>query len=175
MPAVRAHMVFAALGDHGEIIGSVPTPDAVEQFEGRQIEAWIASDHEDETIADNVRSVSEVFTVEVKSAEPEAKAAPAPAPVPVPLPAPEVESAPQAEATPAPTAEAKPAPTPAPAVAHPAKAPVKTAQTRTVRVDAERLDALMHSMGELVIHRTAVEALTANIEARRICSTPCRT
>ncbi len=164
MPAVRAHMVLAALGDHGEVLASAPTPDAVEQFQGRQIDAWIASDHEDETIADNVRSVSEVFTVEVKSAEPEAKAAPAPAPVPVPLPAPEVESAPQAEATPAPTAEAKPAPTPAPAVAHPAKAPIKTAQTRTVRVDAERLDALMHSMGELVIHRTAVEALTANLE-----------
>ena len=35
---------------------------------------------------------------------------------------------------------------------------------RTVRVDAERLDALMHSMGELVIHRTAVEALTAGLE-----------
>jgi two-component system chemotaxis sensor kinase CheA len=33
-----------------------------------------------------------------------------------------------------------------------------------VRVDAERLDALMHSMGELVIHRTAVEALTANLD-----------
>ena len=33
-----------------------------------------------------------------------------------------------------------------------------------MRVDAERLDALMHSMGELVIHRTAVEALTANLE-----------
>ena len=31
-----------------------------------------------------------------------------------------------------------------------------------MRVDAERLDALMHSMGELVIHRTAVEALTAS-------------
>jgi two-component system chemotaxis sensor kinase CheA len=33
-----------------------------------------------------------------------------------------------------------------------------------VRVDAERLDALMHSMGELVIHRTAVEALTAKLD-----------
>ena len=33
-----------------------------------------------------------------------------------------------------------------------------------MRVDAERLDALMHSMGELVIHRTAVEALTGNLE-----------
>src|SRR6202007_1765096 len=36
--------------------------------------------------------------------------------------------------------------------------------TRTVRVDAERLDALMHSMGELVIHRTAVAALTAGLD-----------
>jgi two-component system chemotaxis sensor kinase CheA len=31
----------------------------------------------------------------------------------------------------------------------------------TVRVDAERLDQLMHFMGELVLHRTQVEALTA--------------
>ena len=52
----------------------------------------------------------------------------------------------------------------------PAAAPEARVQTRagtqaarTVRVDAERLDALMHSMGELVIHRTAVEALTAEL------------
>ncbi len=32
----------------------------------------------------------------------------------------------------------------------------------TVRVDAERLDELMHLMGEFVIHRTAVEALVAD-------------
>jgi two-component system chemotaxis sensor kinase CheA len=35
---------------------------------------------------------------------------------------------------------------------------------RTVRVDAERLDSLMDLMGELVIHRTAVEALTAKVD-----------
>ena len=44
--------------------------------------------------------------------------------------------------------------------------------TRTVRVDAERLDSLMDLMGELVIHRTTVEALTA--EARRPGSGPGR-
>ncbi len=172
MPAVRAHMVLAALGDHGDVLASAPASDAVEQFQGRQIDAWIASDHEDETIAANVRSVSEVFTVEVKSIEPEDTAAPAPAPVPAPAvksaPQAEVESAPQAEVTPAPAAAVEPAPTPAPpptpAAAKPAEAPTRNTQTRTVRVDAERLDALMHSMGELVIHRTAVEALTANLE-----------
>jgi two-component system, chemotaxis family, sensor kinase CheA len=133
MPAVRAHMVLTALTDHGEILASSPPPDGVEQFEGREIDAWIASDHEDEAIAANVRGVSEVFTVEVIE----------PAAVLVP----------ESTAATAVTAPEKPA-----------EAPIKTTQTRTVRVEAERLDALMHSMGELVIHRTAVEALTANLE-----------
>ena len=50
--------------------------------------------------------------------------------------------------------------------AEPAKAaaPKASSAARTVRVDAERLDALMHSMGELVIHRTAVEALTGSLD-----------
>jgi two-component system, chemotaxis family, sensor kinase CheA len=34
----------------------------------------------------------------------------------------------------------------------------------TVRVDAERLDQLMHFMGELVLHRTQVEALAAHAD-----------
>ena len=66
MPAVRAHMVLAALTDHGEVLASAPAPDAVEHFQGREIEAWIASDHEDETIAANVREISEVVEVKVK-------------------------------------------------------------------------------------------------------------
>ncbi len=159
MPAVRAHMVLAALSDHGEILASAPPPDGVEQFQGRQIDAWIASDHEDETIAANVRAVSEVFMVEVNEAPRPGVSAPAPAEVSPQAPtaetrppAPEVEAAPPVEAA---TPVAKPAAVPE----------LKTTtQTRTVRVDAERLDALMHSMGELVIHRTAVEALTANLE-----------
>ncbi len=148
MPAVRAHMVLAALGDHGDILASAPPRDALEQFQGRDIDAWIASDHEDEAIAANVRAVSEVFTVEVN----ELPKAAAPAVTEVDAPAPE-----PAVAATAPAAKAE------------AKAETKTeavtsTQTRTVRVDAERLDALMHSMGELVIHRTAVEALTAKLE-----------
>jgi len=169
MPAVRAHMVLAALTDHGEILASSPPPDAVEQFEGREIDAWIASDHEDETIAANVRGVSEVFTVEVNE-EPNPGSKPAAVAPPVrevaatpPAPEPPAEPAPGPAATPVPEVAAAP-PAPAPAAEKPAEAPIKTPQTRTVRVDAERLDALMHSMGELVIHRTAVEALIADLE-----------
>jgi two-component system chemotaxis sensor kinase CheA len=38
-----------------------------------------------------------------------------------------------------------------------------THSAQTVRVDAERLDQLMHLMGELVIHRTAVEVHTQGL------------
>ena len=43
MPAVRAHMVLAALTEHGEILASAPAPDGVEKFQGREVDAWIAS------------------------------------------------------------------------------------------------------------------------------------
>ena len=167
MPAVRAHMVLAALTDHGEILASSPPPDAVEQFEGREIDAWIASEDEDETIAANVRDVSEVFTVEVNEA-PNPGSTPAAVAPSVPEVAalaaePPAEPAPGPAGTPVPEPAAAP-PAPKPAATKPAEASIKTTQTRTVRVDAERLDALMHSMGELVIHRTAVEALIADLE-----------
>src|SRR5918996_5708425 len=45
------------------------------------------------------------------------------------------------------------------------EAPKKAAKgSSTVRVDAERLDQLMHFMGELVLHRTQVEALAADAD-----------
>jgi two-component system chemotaxis sensor kinase CheA len=153
MPAVRAHMVLAALGDHGGILASAPPRDGLEQFQGREIDAWIASEHSDETIAANVRGVSEVFTVEVN--ELPNTGAPAVTEVAAPAPEPAVDTPATAPVAPAAETEAKTE----------AKPEAKTStQTRTVRVDAERLDALMHSMGELVIHRTAVEALTAKLE-----------
>ena len=50
----------------------------------------------------------------------------------------------------------------APKAAAPAAA--KPKGSSTVRVDAERLDQLMHYMGELVLHRTEVEALAAGAD-----------
>ena len=165
MPAVRAHMVLAALSDHGEVLGSAPAHDMLEQFQGREVDAWVASDHDDEPIVQNLSAISEVGSVTVEDVS-VAPVAPANAPADAPADAPEdvpVE-APQA---PAPLAVVDAPAAPAPAAAAPApvpKRPDSSQATRTVRVDAERLDALMHSMGELVIHRTAVEALTANLD-----------
>ncbi len=162
MPAVRAHMVFAALADHGELIGGVPPIDDVEQFSGQQIEAWIACDHEDEVVAATVASVSDVVSVEVgEVTAPQAAAEPQPEAVvevvAVPALDAEIDDAAhlEDEHLAADAAKAEPAK---------AQAAPKSSAARTVRVDAERLDALMHSMGELVIHRTAVEALTSNLD-----------
>ncbi len=199
MPAVRAHMLFAALGDHGEILCCKPEPHEIETFDGREVEAWLASEHEEETIAATAREVSEVVSAEcvemaaapeapasspeAPASSPEAPASVPEAPAPAPAPAgPEDVEAPIAEepVTVQPAAAEEPVVAPVPVEAPPPAAPgpvevptpaapapsAKPAHnaTRTVRVDAERLDSLMDLMGELVIHRTAVEALTAMVD-----------
>ncbi len=65
MPAVRAHMVLAALGQHGDMLGSAPTPDGVEQFDGDLIEGWVACEHEQEVVSATVAGISDVIGVEV--------------------------------------------------------------------------------------------------------------
>ena len=147
MPAVRAHMVFAALNDHGETLGSIPAPDMVENFQGHQIEAWLASEHEETAIQQTAQRVSDVADVQVTELTQDA-------PPPV-----------------SPIIELEPIVTPEPTVVAAAPAPTGDARAtannsaRTVRVDAERLDQLMHLMGELVIHRTAVEEYTQSIDS----------
>jgi len=136
MPAVRAYMVLAAIADHGEVIHSTPGSDEVDTFDGRRIQAWLVTEHEVATVEAAVQVVPDIGTVSVSAAEPTAAAADEP---------------PAAEAP----AEAKPAP-----AAGAASAPAARSAT-TVRVDAERLDQLMHYMGELVVHRTRVESLAA--------------
>ena len=163
MPAVRALMVLTAVAEHGELAHSVPDHEAVEGFTGHAIRAWVVTQHEESVVADSVVAVSDVADVEVASVTVPASGADAPA---------EEDAVAEVEAPAAPAAEEAPTePAPAPAAAQP-KASERTEaptgagnhQARTVRVDAERLDALMHSMGELVIHRTAVEALTAGLD-----------
>ncbi|MCW2954982.1 MAG: CheA signal transduction histidine kinase [Conexibacter sp.] len=158
MPAVRAFMLFSALAEHGEIVGSIPTQDGVEQFAGRQIEVWLASGHEDEVIHATTAAVSDIVDVVVREV-PAAAVPPAGGPLPAAVEAivaavePAVVAV--AEAVTATTAAAAPAQHDgqAASAAHARKG------AATVRVDAERLDQLMHFMGELVIHRTVVETL----------------
>jgi two-component system chemotaxis sensor kinase CheA len=143
MPAVRAFQVLAALAEHGEVLRSTPAQDDVDGFTDRIIEVLLATDHAVDAVATAVRAVPDVGDARVVEATAEPVAEPAPLAV--------VEEEDVAQpATALPTATASATPT--------AK---KGAQHRTVRVDAARLDQLMHLMGELVVQRTHVEALSA--------------
>ena len=158
MPAVRAYMVLSVIAGYGETLNCVPSPDDVDTFGGRDIDAWVVSERTDTEIQDAVASVPEVAEVHVFEAVADT-AVDAPDEVqeqitsPVAAVAEVVQPGVPAAAAPAPPAAAK------------QKAPAEKKQqhggSSTVRVDAERLDQLMHFMGELVLHRTQVEALIA--------------
>jgi two-component system chemotaxis sensor kinase CheA len=80
MPGVRAFMVLAAIADQGELLGSTPSADGVERFEGRAIEAFVATEAPAGTVADAVRRVGDVADVTVREEIPApAPAGPAPA------------------------------------------------------------------------------------------------
>jgi two-component system chemotaxis sensor kinase CheA len=149
MPAVRAYQVLAALGDHGQLLHSSPTNDEIDSFQGQVILAWLATEHEDALVVSKAERVSDVRRATVRQAV--ANAQPA---VEAPVADVVVPDAPPAAAAPAPSA----APA-APAAPAGGKNHVRAAAS--VRVDADRLDMLMHTMGELVVHRTALEALVA--------------
>jgi two-component system, chemotaxis family, sensor kinase CheA len=124
MPSVRAYQVLATLADHGRLLRSSPAEDAVESFGDRDIEAWVETDHEADSIALAVRAVADVAEVSAEEVQVQEQA-----------------------------------------VAHVERqaAVTKKPASSTVRVDAERLDALMHVMGEVVVHRTHVESLVARV------------
>ena len=149
MPAVRAHMVFTAVAAHGELIGSVPATDGIERFSGHELEAWLASEHSEADVASSALSVSDVGGVEVRELPPWAPPPEAPGEEPEDLAVAPVASGVSGAGPPEAAIGIGPA----------------GYHARTLRVEAERLDALLHMMGELVIHRTRVEALTAGIES----------
>ena len=142
MPAVRAYMVISALGEMGELLSCSPAEDAVDSFAGTHIDLWLATDAEESALsatAATVPDVADAFAVLVGGEE-----------APVADPAVVAQAIADVDTPAAPKAAAPAAPKP------------KAAST--VRVDAERLDQLMHYMGELVLHRTEVEALAAGAD-----------
>jgi two-component system chemotaxis sensor kinase CheA len=130
MPAVRAYMVLAAAGDLGTIVSSAPEVEDVEAFDGRIVDLWLLAEVEADALRTTLAAVADVRSVVVVDGS-AAEEAPA-----------------DADADTASIVELAPV-----AVLEPSRS------ATTVRVDAERLDSLMHLMGELVVQRTRVEAL----------------
>jgi two-component system chemotaxis sensor kinase CheA len=132
MPSVRALMVLQALGELGTVVTSTPPEAQLDGFTGKHVRASVVTAAEEDALVAAAKAVDDVAAVEV--AEPEAVKTPA-----------------------APVTAGTEVPKKLEAVATPEERRGKGSST--VRVDAERLDQLMHLMGELVVQRTAVEAL----------------
>jgi two-component system, chemotaxis family, sensor kinase CheA len=130
MPAVRAYMIVHAAAAHGELLGAVPTEEAIDAFTGREVQVWVATDASEEILLAALADVSDVRSVVVAEVPEETP----PEVRPEEVSADELPSAPVSR------------------------------KATTVRVDAERLDQLMHLMGELVVARTHVESLASAAE-----------
>lgn len=143
MPSVRAFQVLATVAEHGDVLRSTPTEAEIEGFDGHLVEVLLATDHEADVVAKAVRAVPDVAEARVA----EAAATPVDEPTgPQPL-----------------HDDARDRGVRAIGSAGSAPAPHRKSSA-TVRVDADRLDQLMHLMGELVVQRTHVEALAAEAE-----------
>jgi two-component system chemotaxis sensor kinase CheA len=137
MPGVRAFQVLQAAGEHGEVVHAVPSERGVEDFDGRDVEVWVASEHEEAAIAASVAAVPDVASA-----------------------AGDVSDVPGEGAVVEAVAEDPAAGEAGAQAGGPAH---RKATSSTVRVDAERLDQLMHCMAELVVHRTQLEALASDV------------
>jgi two-component system, chemotaxis family, sensor kinase CheA len=139
MPSVRAFMVLAAASDHGEVTASVPAEDAIDGFDGKVVEVWVRTEDGDALQA----AIADVPDMEAATIV-------------------RVDDAPQqASAPPEGAGDVSPSDTSRPTAKRSARSAPSAA---TVRVDADRLDQLMHHMAELVVQRTHVEALAGQSE-----------
>jgi len=147
MPGVRAFMVLAVCEDLGDVVHSTPASDAAEGFAGPDIVAWVVGDEAPsvDVVRATVGGVGDVADVDVWFVPPVAASPSVDGPV---------ERAPDAE--------------PTVAAAGRATATNGTRRASSVRVDADRLDQLMHGMGELVVHRTRLEALLSGDERSEV-------
>jgi two-component system chemotaxis sensor kinase CheA len=140
MPAVRAFQVLVAAAEYGDVLRSTPAEADVDGFAGRIVEILLATDHDTDAVAAAMRNVPDV--AEARAAEAVVE------PIEDGTPLQAVVDADAAAAT---TSAAPSGST---------GAGGRKGAHQTVRVDAERLDQLMHLMGELVVQRTHVEALS---------------
>lgn len=150
MPSVRAFMVIGACTNLGDVLVSLPGEDLLEQFQGDIVEAWVV-DADMDALRNAVTEVEEISAVEVSEVDVEQL-----------MIEPSEDEEPHVEHE-EPVAEAADAPV-AQAAAAESKPKSGSAAAKTVRVDAERLDQLMHYMAEVVVHRTQLEALVADAD-----------
>ena len=180
LKAARAFLAFKAMEDFGEILVYSPSSQDIEdeKFE-LTFSTIISSDNDDITpIKEAVLAVSEIESVDADKVMLDMYPEPGSEPAEAEAPAPAAEAAP---AAPAPAKEEKPAAAPqaqAPAKSGGKKAANKAANktankpvtARTVRVDIEKLDALMNQVSELIIAKNSLVSLSSGENSSEINS-----
>lgn len=161
LKAARAFLVFKALEDFGETLTSDPSSSDIEDEKfDLAFSVILATESTDvEAIKAAVSAVSEIESVDLGSVTAEMYEK-------VETPAPAAESADE-KAAPAPAASAPAAPAAKKEKATPAakKTANKPVTNRTVRVDIEKLDALMNQVSELIIAKNSIVSISSQNDA----------
>ncbi|MCH5341795.1 MAG: chemotaxis protein CheA, partial [Acetatifactor sp.] len=169
LKAARAFLVFKAVEELGEIIVSDPSAQDVEDEKfDRDFTLLVLSDAELDSIITAAESVSEIerATGALLSLENNKNTEPEEVPEPEESPKPEVKKEEKEEKKPAP-AEVPAAAKPAAAKPADNKKPAasKPVVNRTVRVDIEKLDALMNLVSELIIAKNSLVSSASQEQA----------
>jgi len=150
LASVRAYMVLKRLRQLGEVVGTVPSEEDIDEGEfDHTFTVSVKTDRPGEKLVDAVRAITEVETASVVESAPEPGSAVIEAPV-----APEPSAADAAEMG----AERDAA------FGRAAKAVPKLADTQTVRIALTHLDEMVDIVGELVIARSRLENITEKID-----------
>jgi two-component system chemotaxis sensor kinase CheA len=162
LKAARAFLVFKAIEDFGELMVCQPSTQEIEDEKFEQTFSLIASSTSElEPIVEAVKAVSEIESVdaeEVHAAQydvKEEKKEEKEEPEQKPKEEPKNEVAPATTTKPAPAAKGG-----KPDAKAGAKSANKPVATRTVRVDIEKLDALMNQVSELIIAKNSLVSIS---------------
>ncbi len=147
LKSARVYMIMTVLDDLGEVLKSVPPTEELEQEKfDLSFELLLVSDREQDEIRKRLADISEVEKVEISPCRVEEGEKPQPVFTEAAAPVQAVGSRVLAEKKPDQPAAA-------------AAAEKKLRGGQSVRVDIEKLDALLNLVGELVINKTRLEQI----------------
>jgi two-component system chemotaxis sensor kinase CheA len=159
LKAARAFLVFRAVEEFGQIVAYRPSSQDIEdeKFE-LDFSFYIASTAELDkivTAAKNVSEIADVIGGVIEEQKPESESTETKEETTTTAVATQEKAAAPAEKKPAAAA---------PAAGAKKQTPAKAATSRTVRVDIEKLDALMNQVSELIIAKNALVSMSSSEE-----------
>lgn len=168
LKAARAYMVFDQLYQNGEIVKSTPSVQEIEQEKfDRSFSVYYISRIDQEALDKLISSVSEIQSPLIMAVDKTSLEEMSRSKAEAEVVSASKEIAPAAPAAPVAAPKAEPA---APAAARPAAGGAPVAN-RTIRVDIERLDALMNLFSELLIDRVRLEQLASEVKRSELTET----